>query len=100
MGRPRCRHLTGFGITNGQSLGALSQFSVDVSNFFPPEAAPTLGGHFWVSAYNNDLYINYSSVPEPGSMILVGMAGLGFAAYRRRKRRRVESEMASDSEQA
>ena len=73
------------------SDGVLDQFNVVASPgvFTPgPYGAPNLtGGHFWVSSFNNDLYINYSSVPEPGSLLLVGLAGLGFAGYRRRKRR-------------
>ena len=48
----------------------------------------TSGGTFWLSAIGNDLYINYSSVPEPGSMILIGIAGLGMAGFRWSKRRR------------
>ncbi|MBA4015629.1 MAG: hypothetical protein C0483_00425 [Pirellula sp.] len=50
-----------------------------------------LGGQFWVSAYNNELYVNYSAVPEPGSLLLIGMAGLGFAGYRRRKKIREQA---------
>ncbi len=96
----------------------LSEFNIDTSNFFAnPPSIPisatnpyvqnTLGGHFWVSAHNNDLYINYSAVPEPGSLLLVGLAGLGFAGYRRRKRRKdaadeagAEKTSASDESQA
>ncbi|MBL9090824.1 MAG: PEP-CTERM sorting domain-containing protein, partial [Planctomycetaceae bacterium] len=55
------------------------------------------GGTFWVSAVGNNLYVNYSSVPEPGSMILIGIAGLGMAGFRwskRRGRRDEESEAA------
>ena len=50
-----------------------------------------LGGQFWVSAYNNELYVNYSAVPEPGSILLIGIAGLGFAGYRRRKKIREQA---------
>ncbi|MGC3968029.1 MAG: PEP-CTERM sorting domain-containing protein [Pirellulales bacterium] len=45
------------------------------------------GGHFWVSSVDNNLFINYSAVPEPGSMLMIGVAGLAFAGYRRRLRR-------------
>lgn len=56
------------------------------------------GGSFWVSAVGNSLYMNYgySAVPEPGSLLLVGLAGLGFAGYRRRKSRLTAQESASE----
>lgn len=40
-----------------------------------------------LSSFNSDLYINYAAVPEPGNLLWVGLAGLGFAGYRRHKRR-------------
>jgi autotransporter-associated beta strand protein len=80
--------LTGDGVDAGGNAAVLSQFAIDTSLFNGnnPFSGPA-SGHFWVSAYGNDLYINYSSVPEPGSLMLVGLAGLGLAAYRRRKRK-------------
>ncbi|MGC3969161.1 MAG: autotransporter-associated beta strand repeat-containing protein [Pirellulales bacterium] len=77
--------LTGFGITAGESNGALSQFLFDTSALQVPGGVAN--GYFWVSAYDNNLYVNYSAVPEPGSLLLVGLAGLGLAVHRRRKRR-------------
>ncbi|MGC3969632.1 MAG: autotransporter-associated beta strand repeat-containing protein [Pirellulales bacterium] len=72
------------GPLSGVVDGRLDQFVVAVGS---PAAYPTIsGGNFWVSAYNGDLYINYSAVPEPSSLMLLSLAGLGFAGYRRRKR--------------
>ena len=92
----------GAGVADNQEL---TQFTIDTSNFFHngtptatnPYAQPLTGGHFWVSSFNNDLYINYAAVPEPGSLLLVGLAGLGFAGYRRRKRRQAEAAAAVES---
>lgn len=64
-------------------------FGTGVFSSYP---TPTVGGQFWVSAYNNELYINYSAVPEPGSLLLVGLAGLGFAGYRRKRRNDAATE--------
>lgn len=42
------------------------------------------GGHFFVSTQGNSLYINYSAVPEPGSLLLAALAAAGAYARRRR----------------
>ena len=47
---------------------------------------PISGGQFWVSARSGGLYINYSSVPEPSSLLLVSLAGLGLRYCRRKKK--------------
>ncbi|MGC3968978.1 MAG: autotransporter-associated beta strand repeat-containing protein [Pirellulales bacterium] len=47
---------------------------------------PMSGGNFFVSRLGGNLYLNYAAVPEPGSLLLVGLAAAGFAAYRRRRR--------------
>ncbi|MBA4019033.1 MAG: hypothetical protein C0483_17840 [Pirellula sp.] len=58
----------------------------------------TIGGQFWVSAVGNSLYVNYSAVPEPGSLLLISLAGIGFAGYRRRKRKLDADVESSQSE--
>lgn len=87
--------LAGFSTTNiAPGLDIVNDIVVDVSSasnvFSAYSPIPGTGG-FWVSAVGNDLYINYSAVPEPGSLLLVGLAGLGFAGYRRRKRKLAEA---------
>ena len=91
-------------ISGGVSDGLVSNFNIidnragtGVFNTNPGAYAPSpLGGHFWVSKSGNDLYINYSAVPEPGSLLLVGLAGLGFAGYRRRKRRQKDETRSTE----
>lgn len=41
-----------------------------------------LGGQFWVNKSGNDLYINYAAVPEPSSLMLLGIAAAAFAIGR------------------
>ena len=43
-------------------------------------------GTFFVSGTTNDLYLNYSSVPEPSSLFLVGAASLIAGRHRRRRK--------------
>lgn len=87
------------GITDGTTAldgDLVDYFAVDAVRantgalFFDPNM---LGGTFWVSASGNDLYINYASVPEPGSLLLISIAGLGLAGYRRRKRRLGDADL-------
>ncbi|MBL9095075.1 MAG: autotransporter-associated beta strand repeat-containing protein [Planctomycetaceae bacterium] len=42
-------------------------------------------GRFWVSSVGSALFINYQAVPEPGSLMLLAVAGLGVAFRYRRK---------------
>jgi hypothetical protein len=46
-------------------------------------------GSFYVSTSANNLYIHYTSVPEPGSIFLVTLAAMGMGGYgwRRRKKK-------------
>ena len=72
------------------STFVIADSTVDFGVFGTPSNAFTnaLGGSFWVSQSGNDLYINYASVPEPGSLVFVGLATLGCYSMRRRKLRR------------
>jgi hypothetical protein len=45
-------------------------------------------GSFYVTTISNDLYIGYTAVPEPGSMLLAGLAAMGMGGYGWRGRRR------------
>ncbi|MBL9084253.1 MAG: autotransporter-associated beta strand repeat-containing protein [Planctomycetales bacterium] len=46
---------------------------------------PVAGQGFWVSQAGNELYLNYSAVPEPSGLTLVGLIATTFAARRRRR---------------
>ena len=48
----------------------------------------------------NGLYIYYSAVPEPGSMLLAGLGSLAAGWYGRRKLRRKQNDAAAVSESA
>ena len=61
----------------------------------PPADAPFTGS-FYVSLVGNDLYLNYAAVPEPGSLLLMGIAGLGFGGMGWKKRRRKSADEAAD----
>lgn len=69
--------------------GEVGEFNIDVSNSNVYNNYGTIGGTFWVSAVSSKLYINYSAsaVPEPGSLLLVGLAGIGLAGYRRLRKK-------------
>ncbi|MBL9092187.1 MAG: autotransporter-associated beta strand repeat-containing protein [Planctomycetaceae bacterium] len=73
---------------NALADGTLNQFQFVTDRtgtgvFAPGNYPQPLGGQFWVSKAGNDLYINYSSVPEPGSLALMSIAAAALA-YRRR----------------
>ena len=52
----------------------------------------TDGGWFSVSQSGNSLFVNFTSltaIPEPSSLAILTLGGLGFAAYKRRRQRRL-----------
>lgn len=68
--------------------------SGDINDYFSIDTTQVtstpLAGSFYVTRVDNDLYLNYAAVPEPGSLLLVGVASLGFGLYRRRRRNQIE----------
>ncbi len=69
---------------NVTGTGPTGVFSVGGGNY-----APINGQSFWVSKQGTSLYMNYGlrAVPEPGSLTLIGLAGLGLAGYRRLRKK-------------
>lgn len=61
---------------------------------------PPAAGSFWVSKLGSQLFINYSAVPEPGSLTLVGVGLLGFACRYRRKKQVKPVPAAADGDVA
>jgi len=62
---------------------ASNLFSVDTGSF-----SNTFGGTFAIGNVGNDLFLNYTAVaiPEPSTLILVGVVGAGLAARRLRRK--------------
>ena len=80
-------YLTAHGITTGTFGGAIdyiegSAYSGTYAAFFGPQIgmSGTSGTTFTVS--------QIGLVPEPGTLVLLGMAGLGVLCYAWRRRRR------------
>jgi autotransporter-associated beta strand protein len=89
---------TSNGVTlNGQAItGDInSYFNIDAGQALGTGGTP-VGGSFYVTLVNGtDLYLNYAAVPEPGSLLLMGIAGIGFG-LRWRKRRKAAGKQADD----
>jgi hypothetical protein len=46
----------------------------------------TTGGSLAFSQVGNDIYLNYTAVPEPGTWALLGLAGVAWLIIHRRRR--------------
>lgn len=88
----------GITVTSGDPVQDLFAISVGsaFSSAFPVAAS---GGNFFVSQANDALYINFTAVPEPGSLLLAGLAALGMGGYGWRRRRQ-PAEQVEAAEQA
>jgi autotransporter-associated beta strand protein len=74
--------ITGFGGSTFVIDATTSGFGVfGTGNAYTPVA----GQGFWVSQAGNELYLNYSAVPEPSGLTVVGLIATTFAARRRRR---------------
>jgi autotransporter-associated beta strand protein len=101
-GTPQTLHWLFANTSNGVTLNGTTitgdindYFNIDSSQVQPPADAPFTGS-FYVSLVGNDLYLNYAAVPEPGSLLLMGIAGLGFGGMGWKKRRRKLAEEAAE----
>lgn len=79
-------------------------FAIDDTGVFPspfsrPQGPGNVPATFVVEWKNggqgNGLYITFTAVPEPGSMILAGLASLGAGWYGRRRKRREAAAQAA-----
>ncbi len=57
-----------------------------------PSGSSRFGLAWMTTAQGSGLYLTYAAVPEPGSMILCGIAAGGFYLRRRRNKRRADVE--------
>jgi autotransporter-associated beta strand protein len=100
LGSPETLHWL-FASTSAVTLNGVG-ITGDINDYFQIDSSSVqsssgvdFNGSFYVSLVGNDLYLNYSAVPEPGSLLLIGIAaaGLGLNRYRRRKGCRCLQEM-------
>lgn len=69
-------------------------FSIDATGF----TNATGGGSFSISQSGNSLFVNFTSltaIPEPSSLVLFAVGGVGFAAARRVRRSRLTTKSQS-----
>ncbi len=57
-----------------------------VSNDSLGQSFSTTGGSLAFSQVGNDIYLNYTAVPEPGTWALLGLAGVAWMIIHRRRR--------------
>ena len=92
------RFLQTTGVTLSGSDPLTSLFQIDDSAVFGSggifAGQRPVGGSFYVTQHANDLYIGYAAVPEPSSLVLCGLAGLGLAWYRRRRKKQIDVQAA------
>jgi hypothetical protein len=73
------------GITSGPSIFDTINISNDKNGV--SLSAARAGAFFSWSQSGNDLFLNYTNVPEPSSMVILGVVALGVAYRARRKSR-------------
>ena len=100
LGTPETMHWL-FAGTSGVTLNGVG-ITGDINDYFQIDSSSVqstsganFDGSFYVSLVGNDLYLNYSAVPEPGSLVFIGIATLGFGLRRWRRRKAADAQVCS-----
>ena len=62
----------------------LDQFAL---SFGPESVAVDPSGNIWIANLDGNTLVEYSSVPEPSSILLLGIGAIGLLGYARRRYR-------------
>jgi len=82
--------MTDYSLLFASTTGGITGFGTGLFSFDTTGFQNSFGGDWSVSQAGNDLFVNYSvaAVPEPSSIIVLGLGAVGFVTARRRKRTR------------